>query len=452
MSPQGTAKADETVGSGDYRLPEGNAWAHAWKVAGVLAVVGVVLSAVGWDADPRRFAFSWLFAFMAVLTVALGSLFLTFITFLTGGGWAVSVRRIAELFAAGIPILAILFLPVWQTRHELYEWSVPHGEDSEHAEPSHEDGHGAAAHGEGDPTAPAFESEEHASAAEHSGPQEALHHELMEHKGGWLDDSRMLFGAFLYFLIWIGLALFYFGQSTKQDETSDFVHTRLMQRFAPLATILFALSLTFAAFDWVMSLEPTWYSTIYGVYVFAGCAVAGYALLIAVALGLQSKGLLADAIRVDHYHDLGKMLFGFIVFHAYVGASQLLLIWYANIPEETVYYYYRWHAEGWINVSVLLILGHFVAPFLFLISRNVKRRLQLLGFGAVWMLVIHIVDIYWFVMPNYARGELVPHWLDIACLLAVAGTYLSGVFVLFRKYPLVPTGDPRLPRALHHHL
>ena len=428
----------------DYRVPENNAWAHAWKIAAVLGVVGLILSAVGWGEDPRRFAFSWLFAFMAVLTVALGSLFLTFITFLTGGGWAVSSRRIAELFAAGIPILALAFVPVWQGRHELYEWAAPHGagHGEGHAQ-EHGGAHGAeSGHGDSD----------EAEGSHHSGPQTALHHELMEHKAPWLDESRMLAGALLYFLIWIGLAFFYFGQSTKQDETSGVEHTRAMQRFAPLATILFGTSLTFAAFDWVMSLEPTWYSTIYGVYIFAGCAVSGYALVIAVALGLQSKGLLGDAMRVDHYHDLGKMLFGFIVFHAYVGASQLLLIWYANIPEETVYYYYRWHAQGWINVSVLLILGHFVGPFLFLISRNTKRSLSLLGFGAAWMLAIHVIDIYWFVMPNYARGELVPHWLDVACLLAVAGTYLSCVFLLFKKYPLIPTGDPRLSRALNHHL
>jgi hypothetical protein len=222
-----------------------------------------------------------------------------------------------------------------------------------------------------------------------------------------------------------------------------------MQSAAPVGLIIFGLSLTFAAFDWVMSLEPTWYSTIYGVYIFAGAAISVHALLIIVTLGLKSRGLIGDAVNVEHYHSLGKMMFGFIVFHAYVGFSQMMLQWYANIPEEIVYYHARWHAVGWKGVSFFLIFGHFVLPFLYLISRVIKRKTPLIAFGAVWMLVMQVVDIYWFVMPN-AAVSFSPHWLDIACLLAVGGAYFAVVFFLMRRFNLVAIGDPRLSRALAH--
>ncbi|NIR29017.1 MAG: hypothetical protein GWN84_06820, partial [Gammaproteobacteria bacterium] len=286
----------------------------------------------------------------------------------------------------------------------------------------------------------------------HHSPQHALHGDLLDHKHGWLKMGGA-FGwvvrALIYFAFWIFLALFYFRESTQQDDDKDMAHTRRLQSAAPLAMIFFGLTLTFAAFDWVMSLEPTWYSTIYGVYVFAGAAIAIHALIIVVTLGLKSRGLLGDAVNAEHYHSLGKMLFGFIVFHAYVGFSQMMLQWYANIPEEIVYYHARWHAAGWKGVSYFLIFGHFALPFLFLISRVVKRRLPLIAFGSMWMLIMHVVDVYWFVMPN-AAATFSPHWLDIACLLLVGGVYGGVVLFMMRRFNLVAVGDPRLSRALSH--
>lgn len=441
-------KADET------RIPADHPWQRAWMVPAVFAVVGAVLSAFGWMQDPDRFAFSWLYAVVACLTVPLGGLFFVFISFLTASHWSVSIRRLAEFLAAAVPVLALLFVPVWLSRGTLYEWSAAHGDGhgTEHAEvslsltsralaetqePDHanEGGHDA--------------SESHAGG-HHSGPQAALHHDLLEHKSGWLNDGRVGISAILYFLIWTALAWFYFRTSTRQDESKDLGLTAKMQRMAPLTGILFALTLTFAVFDWVMSLEPTWYSTIYGVYVFAGTAVTSYVVLILLSLWMKSSGLLGEAVNVEHYHDLGKMLFGFVVFWTYVGASQLLLIWYANIPEETIYYYRRFHTAGWNQVSILLILGHFLFPFLFLMSNSIKRRLGLLQFGCAWLFVMHLVDIYWFVMPMASEGGLAPSWIELTSLFAVFGTYFTVVLLMMRHYPLIAVGDPRLPRALAH--
>jgi len=456
---------EEPQDAGSYRIPSGNPWANAWKTAAALGAVGVVLVAIGWSADARRFAFSYLFAYMAILTLGLGAIFFCLIQHLTVSGWSVTVRRTAEFFAGGVPVFLILFVPLAlpSTVENLYEWYGHHGDEHEEAasgeeEHEHADGEsllgastahaqpsGDVVHEEGTPADEA----DHGHGA-HSTPQHALHAELLEHKSSWLAYPAWLIRALLYLLIWIGLAMFYYRNSVQQDETRDPAHTRRMQWFAPLATVLFGLSLTFAYFDWAMSLEPTWYSTIYGVYAFAGCAVSIHALVTVVTIGLKSKGLLGDAVHTEHYHDLGKMTFGFVVFWAYVGFSQMMLIWYANIPEETIYYHYRWHAEGWHGVSLFLVAGHFALPFLFLLSRNVKRRLALVGFGCIWMLVVHLVDVYWWVMPNYRRGELVMHWMDLAALLAVGGIYFAVVLYNMNRHPLIPVGDPRLPRALVH--
>jgi hypothetical protein len=465
--------AKKSDGANLYRIPADNLWANAWKIAAVLAVVGAAGAFVGASSDPNRFAFSYLFAFFAGLTVALGSVFFVILQFLTIGGWSISMRRIAELFAAGIPVFALLFVPVWMNADVLYEWSTHESHGAEHEEAGHEEGEGADAeeggeeHGSGESLigastalaqehAPAGEPAaggEHAEgAAAHHSPQHQLHTELLDHKHGYMKLGGA-FGwvvrALIYFALWIFLALFYFRESTQQDEDKDMGHTRKMQSLAPIGMIIFGLSLTFAAFDWVMSLEPTWYSTIYGVYVFAGAAIAVHALIIVVTLGLKSRGILGDAVNVEHYHSLGKMLFGFIVFHAYVGFSQMMLQWYANIPEEIAYYHARWHAAGWKGVSYFLIFGHFALPFLFLISRVVKRRLPLIAFGAMWMLIMQMVDVYWFVMPN-AAATFSPHWLDIACLLLVGGVYGGVVLFMMRRFNLVAIGDPRLSRALSH--
>ncbi len=446
------------LGPEDHRIPAGNAWDNAWKIAAALGVLGSALALFGWSTDADRFAFSWLYALMVFLTFSLGSIFFVMITYFSNGFWGIALRRIPEVFAVGVIPLAVLFVPIALSTGELYEWAGDHGGHDDHG--GHGDGHASGESLVGASVAQA-QDEQHgdghdhdgahdAGASHHSPHQEALHHELMEHKSGWLSGGRWLVSAVLYFLVWIGLALLYFGTSRQQDKTRDVGLTARLQSAAPLGFVFFGLALTFAAFDWVMSLEPTWYSTIYGVYIFAGCGISVYAIMILMSLGLQSQGLLTDVVNTDHYHDLGKMMFGFVVFHAYTGASQLLLIWYANIPEETVYYYWRWHAEGWGAVSVFLILGHFVFPFLFLISRNVKRRLPLLGFGAGWMLFVHAVDLYWFVMPNATRGVLSPHWLDLASLLGVGGVYLAVVFFVLRLQPLIPVGDPRLARSLNH--
>ncbi|MCA9602165.1 MAG: hypothetical protein KC417_09085 [Myxococcales bacterium] len=469
-----------------FRIAKGTLWDNAWKYAAMLGGLGLVITGIGFTQDAHRVAFSWLFAFTVFLTVALGALFFVVLQHLTVASWSVTVRRIAEFFSVGVVALAFLFAPIVIYRTELYgEWmnhGTEHGGHAEgdsvlgasvaHAQGEHgEADHGAPNQGAGDHaaeahgapghdgaghegSAEAHGADDHGDAAEahgeHMTPEHRLHGELLDHKAPYLNVPAWMARAAIYFLVWIVLAMFYFRASTRQDRSRDTAETVKMQSWAPMATFAFGFSLTFAAFDWLMSLTPGWYSTIFGVCVFAGSAVTIHSLLIVMSLAFRNAGLLGEAVNTEHMHDLGKLTFGFIVFWAYVSFSQMMLIWYAGIPEEAVYYHLRWGDHGWTKVSVILLVGHFVFPFFFMLSRNVKRKYALVGFGAAWMLMMHIVDIYWYVLPHFAPGHLEGSLFDVSALLAVGGTYLAVVFYVMREYPLVPVGDPRLSRALHH--
>jgi hypothetical protein len=456
-------------------------WAGAWKIFAGIGAVGLALSAVGFMSDTRRFAFSWMFAYITVLAIALGSIFFVLIQRLTSAGWSVTVRRTAEIFGYGVLALIPLFIPVVLTMGHLFPWvgeghdAKAHDTGAEHgsislitpayAQAGHEAPtapaaeHGAAQPAAGHPAmpgmaAPAAQPHRNAADAKEHAEHQAhaqIHDSLMAKKAGWLNKNFFYIRALLYFLIWSFLALRLLGYSVAQDTSKDPQLTVRAQAFAPGATILFALSLTFAAVDWIMSLEPTWFSTIFGVYYFATGVVSSYAVIILVTLALRNSGPLQGAVTPEHYHDLGKLMFGFLVFWAYIGFSQFMLIWYAALPEETTWYHNRWDFGPWAKVTMAVIIGHFVVPFFWLISRNMKRNVGRLQVGAAILLVFHVVDIYWFVMPNYALGsnEFTFHWIDAACLLAVGGVYGALVFFRMGKQALVPVGDPRLERSLH---
>jgi hypothetical protein len=471
-------------------------WAGAWKIFAGIGAVGLALSAVGYMSDTRRFAFSWMFAYITVLAIALGSIFFVLIERLTSAGWSVTVRRTAELFGYGVLALIPLFIPVILTMGHLFPWvgeghdakahdtGAEHGSISlitpayaqapnngaavDHKDPQIDKGTATSAHGgnrgseqgvpsdtgavhgggmANEPHGNTPDAKEHAEHQAHA----QIHDSLMAKKSDWLNKNFFYVRALLYFLIWSFLALRLLGYSVAQDTSKDPQLTVRAQAFAPGATILFALSLTFAAVDWIMSLEPTWFSTIFGVYYFATAVVSSYAVIILVTLALRNSGPLQGAVTPEHYHDLGKLMFGFLVFWAYIGFSQFMLIWYAALPEETTWYHNRWDFGPWAKVTMAVIIGHFVVPFFWLISRNMKRNVGRLQVGAAILLVFHVVDIYWFVMPNYALGsnEFTFHWIDAACLLAVGGVYGALVFFRMGKQALVPVGDPRLERSLH---
>jgi hypothetical protein len=393
--------AARTVSMDELEIPERSGWRRLPWIAATVGVVGVAASVLSGGGEPG-FYFAWLVAVLFWLSVAIGSLFFVLVHHATKAGWGIVVRRLAENVAATIPLFAVLFaVPVYFGMQDLYHWAEP----------------GAAAH-------------------DH----------LLQGKQPYLNTGFFWLRSLLYFVVWSGLALWFRHSSRQQDRTGDHGLTRRMVRASYPSLILFALTVTFAAFDWIMSLEPHWYSTIFGVYFFAGCVVACFGGLTLLALALTRSGLLRNSITVEHFHDLGKLLFTFMVFWSYIAFAQFFLIWYANIPEETSWFLER--LEGaWRPVTIFLAVGHFGAPFLYLVPRTVKRRRPLLLLGAVWMCSIHLLDLHWLVMPT-AGGPAAFLLPELAAVVGVGGLAVAALAWLLAASPLVPVRDPRLLESL----
>jgi hypothetical protein len=383
-------------------IPPGHSWNRLPAIAGVCAAIGVVACAILGPGNPKQFFFSWLVSFLFFLSLALGGLFFVLIQYASQGGWGVVLRRIGETTFATLPVMAALFVPVLLGLHDLYSWAVP-------------------------------------GAAE----QDAL----LRWKSPYLNVPFFLIRAALYFIIWSGIALLYYRDSRRQDATEDHQIAARLRRLAGPAIIVLALTQTFASIDWIMSLTPHWYSTMFGVYFFAGSFVGFIALLSLMAVAMRRAGLLDTLVSPEHLHDVGKLLFAFTAFWAYIAFSQFLLVWYANLPEETIWYKAR--LEGsWKAASLFLMAGHFVAPFFYLMGRDVKRNGVTLAIGGAWLLVMHFLDLYWQVMPTLHASGVRPSILDVAALLAIGGCFVAAASWLMRRQALVPLGDPRLAESL----
>ncbi len=400
---------DVSLPSREVTLPKG--WKSLPLIGGIVGLVALGVSFFLGGHD-KQLAFSYLAGFFYWLTVALGGLFFVLLHYLARSGWSVVVRRLAEHVMGTLPLFALLFIPIAvgiplivpeSFMHSLYHWT-------------------------------------HAEAVAHD--------ELLQHKAPYLNEGFFLIRAAFYFVVWTLLARFFWSQSARQDSDGDVATTKRLQTLSAPGMVLFAITTTFAAFDWLMSLEPHWFSTIFGVYVFAGTVVAIFSLLILLVLRLKAAGAMTQVVTWEHFHDMGKLLFGFVVFWAYIGFSQFMLIWYANVPEETFWFEMRWDDPGWRWASIFLAAGHFVVPFFFLISQPVKRNRVTLTIGALWMLFMHYVDIYWLVMPTLHHDAFQLSYLDFTCWLGVGGCFFAVLGVLMQRGALVPVRDPRLPESL----
>lgn len=398
-----TSTRDEvTLRPEQATIPPGHSWNRIPAIAGVIALVGVAACALLGAANPKQFFFSWLVSFLYFLSLALGALFFVLIQYATQGGWGIVLRRIGETIFAVLPAMAALFLPLLLGLSELYSWAAP-------------------------------------GAADHDA--------LLQWKAPYLNVPFFVVRAVIYFGAWSFIALLYYRLSRGQDSTGDPLVSARLRRLAGPSIIVLAITQTFASVDWIMSLTPRWYSTIFGVYFFAGSFVGFIALLSFLAVAMRRAGLLDTVISAEHLHDVGKLLFGFTAFWAYIGFSQFFLIWYANIPEETTWYKTRIESS-WLAVSLLLMAGHFLAPFFYLMGRSVKRSGSTLAVGAIWLLVMHYVDLYWQVMPTLHPEGLRPSVLDVAAFLAVGGCFVGAASWLMRRQALVPLRDPRIAESL----
>ncbi|PHQ33389.1 hypothetical protein [Rhodopirellula bahusiensis] len=378
-------------------------------IGGIVALVGGAFfsnSAIG-----GRFGMSsYLVAYMYCLTLAIGSLFFVLIQHLSRAGWSVVVRRVAELMMIMVIPLALLFIPIAVSAYtgSLYAWSVE-GYQADHGIPS----------------------------------------VIWEQKELWLNPNWFVVRSLIYLIVWCGIAAWYYRGSQRQDETGEITITENLQARSGPAIIAFSFCTSFAAFDWVMSLAPMWFSTMFGVYIFTGSILSAHCAICLFSFLLQRAGAMRDEVTVEHYHDLGKLIFGFICFWGYISFSQYMLIWYANIPEETHWFYTR-STDGWFNVSVLLMVLHWGLPFAGTMSRHVRRRPWLITCWAAYILVLHLVDLYWIIMPEAGMGlgGATGIIATLICVIGMIALMLGLMLKLAAGTRVVAVRDPRLGESL----
>ncbi|HOR29121.1 MAG TPA: quinol:cytochrome C oxidoreductase [Candidatus Sumerlaeota bacterium] len=391
----------------DYRL-KGSHPQLVWRVLLALAiaslVLGLVFSFAGADDSEawRQFKFSYVTSYACYLSLSLGALFFVLIQHSCNARWSVTVRRVSEAIMMNMGLMLVLLVPILFWLPDLYHWA-----DAEHV----------------------------------------AHDALLQQKAPYLNIPFFLIRMGLYFVIWIGLSTYLYNRSVRQDETGDYGLTQAMRRISPVGLILFSLSLTYFAFDLLMSLDAHWYSTIFGVYYFSGAFMGALAFMILICIWVCSTGAVGRAINREHFHDLGKLMFGMVVFWAYIAFSQLLLIWMGNIPEETVWYMHR-YTGTWKGFSWFLLIGHFILPFLYLLPRSVKRNQGLLGIGALWMLAMHYLDMYYLAMPSFTHENVPFNIVDPALFIGMGCLFAAAVVWRLTRRHVVPIRDPYLAESL----
>jgi len=364
------------------------------------AVAGLALCVIGAFASPRQFSYSWLFGFIYFFTLCCGCLFWTIVHHATDAEWSVVVRRQLENIALLLFALAIFAIPILLLRHHLFEWmNIPPGQNA-----------------------------------------------VLDSKRQYLNWPFFLFRAFLYFILLGGVAFFLRYFSVAQDRDGNPRCTVWMRKVAFAGLPIFGLALSFSAFDWLMGLNYHWFSTMWGPYIFAGAAGSSMSLLVLVTTALRQAGYL-QVVTMEHYHIMGKWMLAFSVFWAYIGFSQYMLYWYANIPEETQYYIVR-NTESWWPLSLLLVFGRFFGPFAILLLQSIKKHPHQLCLVAGWIMCMQALDMYLIVLPSlHGTGVRFSIW-DLLCPIAI-GCSLAFLYLrLIGKTSTFPVRDPRLIESL----
>lgn len=363
---------------------------------------GLIASLAGAITSPGQFYHSYLLAYLFWLAAALGGLALTMLQHMSGGGWGIMLRRILESAARTLPWMAVLFLPIAIGATHLYPWT-----------------------------------DAAAVAADH----------VLQEKSAYLNLPFFYARAVVYFVIWCSFAYFLTRWSAEQDATGSAVAQRRMRAMSAIGLVVYALTMTFAAIDWGMSLEPHWFSTMYGFLFIGGQALMALSVAIIVVRRLSREAPMAGVYNAGHLHDFGKLLFAFTMLWAYLSFSQFLIIWSANLPEEIPWYLHRMHG-GWEAIGIGLMACHFAVPFLVLISRKSKRNLTVLAGMAGWMIAMRYLDLFYIIGPEAYPDGLRVHWLDLATVVGIGGIWVSAFASNLKTRPLLPVGDPELANAL----
>jgi hypothetical protein len=379
-------------------------WDRLQRRALVAGGGGVVLCGVGGLLNPTQFFRSYLLAYLFWLGIPLGSLAILMLHHLVGGAWGAVIRRVLESATRTLPLLVLLFVPLLFGLHELYSWARP---------------------------------------------EAVVNDVLLQRKSQYLNIPFFVLRSAGYLAIWLAMSYLLNRWSLAQDQTAADPFERRMRLLSGPGLVLYVLTATFAAVDWAMSLEPHWFSTIYGILVIVGQLLATLAFAVLVAALLAETPPLSEVISSAHFHDLGNLLLAFVMLWAYMAISQFLIIWAGNLPEEITWYIHRTQG-GWEWVGLALVLFYFTLPFLLLLSRGIKQRAQLLAWVAAGILVMHAVDLFWLVVPAFQPAGISLHWMDVVAVLGIGGLWMAVFIWQLGGRALLPVHDPGLQGVASH--
>ncbi|HYJ89087.1 MAG TPA: hypothetical protein VEW46_23675 [Pyrinomonadaceae bacterium] len=372
------------------------------QIALVVGALFVALLMVGYLLNRDQFFHSYLFAFSFWVGISVGSLALLMLQHLSGGGWGLVIRRVLEAATQTLPLMALLFVPIVLGAHSIYSWT-------------HE--------------------------------EEIAKHPVLALKTKYLNLPFFSVRSVFYFAIWILLAYLLTRWSSLQDQTADRRYTKNMRVLSGPGMVLLVFTVTFGSIDWFMSLDPEWYSTIYGLVFVASWAVSALAFVIAVLGTLSKHEPASNFVAQLHFHDLGKLLLALVMLWTYFSFSQFLIIWSGNLPEEIHWYIPRTHG-GWGAIALFVVILHFAFPFLFLLSRNFKRDSGKLVWIAVLILIMRLFDLLWTIAPSFTGEHFHVSWMDIVAPIGIGGLWLAFFAWRLSKRPLIPINDPQFETVL----
>jgi hypothetical protein len=372
----------------------------------IVGVLGLIVWAMGLGVGGTRETFfqSYLYAYLFWLAIPMGSLAILFLHHTVGGLWGVAIRRMLESAALTIPLMALLFIPIIIAMPDLYEWARP---------------------------------------------EVVAHDPILQHKAIYLNVPFFIGRAVVYFGLWSVAAWFLVKWSKQQDETADPVILKRFRTLGPPGILIYVLTMTFAAIDWGMSLEPHWFSAIYGGIFFIGQGLTTFAFMIMLVALLSKRKPLSDLLVTKQYHDLGNLLFAFTIIWTYFSLSQFLIMWSGNLPEETPWYIHR-SQPGWNEIAVGIVVLQFALPFLLMLQRFMKRNISYLWKVALVIFIMRFADIFWYIMPAF--NETVPdvHWMTYAAPIGFGGIWIAIFIEVLKRRPIVPVHDPLVQELASH--
>lgn len=377
----------------------------------IAGIVGLILCIIGVVVDPGRAFAAYLFAYVTILTTVLGALILVMMSHVTAARWFTVLRKLTLSVTASLPALAVLVLPVLLGVQRLYPWA-------------------------------------HASSLPPDMRKLALHRQA------WLNIPFFLVRAIIYVAVFAVCGEVLRRWAARENHVSrgaDVVMVlRQQRRLSAIGLVVLGLTLTMVAFDWLMPLDTEWYSTVYGVYVFAGGFVAALGVIALLAyIVARSGGALDGSVSDEHFGALGKLMLTFVIFWAYIAFSQFLIIWIGDIPADSSWYFVR-GSGSWGTLGMIVVIGQFAIPFVLLLSRTLKRQPRSLAAIGAWLVVMHVLDVYWLVLPAFSPSGIRVSWIDLSALLMVGGLATASAARRVRGHSAVPVNDPYFAQAVHY--